>query len=442
MCSIVLNPRALVRTRKDAVLTSAADAQAHAGLVPARPQELPARRVMIVDDSRVQRRILSSQLTRAGYQVTEAASVEEALGLCADSVPDIVISDWVMPGLSGLDFCKALRSQTHDSYVYFILLTSKTDSAEIAHGLVGGADDFLTKPVTGDELRARLFAGERIIRMERELTDKNRLLTRTLDELRAIGDLVNRDLMEARKLQQSLVRERFRQFGRAQVSLMLRPSGHIGGDLVGFFTIDATRFGVYALDVSGHGITSALMTARLAGYLSGSSPEQNIALLPGEGGAFEGRTPEDIALRLNRILVRELGTESYFTMAYAEVDTATGLVRLVQAGHPHPVVMRADGQISYIGDGGLPIGLFTDASYRRFQTRLEPGDRLLLVSDGVTELEDASGAQLGEAGLTALLGRLRPLAGPPFLDGMLGHLEHRSASDFDDDISAALIEMT
>ena len=195
--------------------------------------------------------------------------------------PDIVISDWVMPGLSGLDFCQALRAQKHENYIYFILLTSKTESAEIAHGLDGGADDFLTKPVTGDELRARISAGERIIRMEREVTEKNRLLTETLTELRAINEAVNRDLTEARKLQQSLVRDRFRDFGRAQVSLMLRPSGHIGGDLVGFFAIDTARFGVYSLDVSGHGITSALMTARLAGYLSGGSPEQNIALVPG-----------------------------------------------------------------------------------------------------------------------------------------------------------------
>ena len=149
----------------------------------------------------------------------------------------------------------------------------------MARGLDIGADDFLTKPVNGDELRARIAAGERILRMQRELTEKNRLLSVTLDELQGVYDSVNRDLLEARKLQQSLVRERHRNFGNAEVSLLLRPSGHVGGDLVGFFPINSRRVGFFSIDVSGHGITSALMTARLAGYLSGNSPDQNIALM-------------------------------------------------------------------------------------------------------------------------------------------------------------------
>ena len=119
------------------------------------------RRVMVVDDSRVQRRILSSQLARAGYEVIEAESAEEALEKIDSVLPDLVISDWMMTGMTGLDFCHRLREIGHENYIYFILLTSKNETAEIARGLDGGADDFLTKPVSGDELRARIKAGER-----------------------------------------------------------------------------------------------------------------------------------------------------------------------------------------------------------------------------------------------------------------------------------------
>lgn len=408
--------------------------------VAAAPPLPPVRRVMVVDDSRVQRKILTSQLTRAGYQVTEAASVEEALPACAADAPDIVISDWVMPGMNGLEFCRALRAQHHANYIYFILLTSKAESAEVASGLDGGADDFLTKPVTGDELRARIAAGGRIIHMERELTDKNRLLTDALTELRRIHEAMNRDLMEARKLQQSLVRERFRRFGPSEVTLLLRPSGHIGGDLVGFFPIGTDRVGVYSLDVSGHGITSALMTARLAGYLSGGTPEQNIALLPAADG-FQGRDPAEIAAHLNRIVLEEMGTESYFTLVYAELDTGTGAVRLVQAGHPHPVVQRAGGELEMLGAGGLPVGLFPEATYRTVETRLARGDRLLLVSDGVTEIEVPGRGQLAEAGLAELLGALHGQSGPDFMEGLIAGLSQYAGAEFDDDVSGALVEM-
>ncbi|MEO5614655.1 MAG: response regulator, partial [Cypionkella sp.] len=96
------------------------------------------------------------QLSRWGYQVTEAASGDEALALCLLQDFDIVLSDWMMPGMTGLEFCKAFRALPREGYGYFILLTSKSEKAEIADGLENGADDFLTKPVSADELRARL----------------------------------------------------------------------------------------------------------------------------------------------------------------------------------------------------------------------------------------------------------------------------------------------
>lgn len=398
------------------------------------------RLVMVVDDSRVQRRILSSQLARAGYAVLEAASAEAALDLLRDRRPDLIISDWMMNGMTGLDLCRNLRALNRSSYTYFILLTSKNETAEIARGLDVGADDFLTKPVSGDELRARIAAGQRILRMERELQDKNRLLTATLGELQGLYDSIDRDLTEARQLQQSLVRERQRNFGTAEVNLLLRPSGHVGGDLVGFFPINARRVGFFAIDVSGHGITSALMTARLAGYLSGNSPEQNIALALTEFGIYDGRPPAELAAALNAVVLKEMQTETYFTLAYADVDLISGRVALVQAGHPHPAVIRADGRIDYLGAGGMPVGLIDGATYDGIETFLAPGDRLFLMSDGITEAADASGAQLGQEGLSDLIGRCTHLRGAAFLDGLCQQLNDYTGGDFGDDVSGVYFE--
>ncbi|MFC6582425.1 response regulator [Sulfitobacter aestuariivivens] len=247
--------------------------------------------VLVVDDSRFQRRILSASLKGLGYDVTEAASGSEAMAISRRRLPDIVLSDWMMPGMSGLEFCRAFRDLFEDQYAYFIILTSKSDKKEIAQGLDIGADDFLTKPVNGHELRARINAGKRVLRMQRQLTRTNALMRDTVEELQYLYDALDRDLLEAKKLQQSLLRDRHRIFDTGELSLLLRSSGHVGGDLVGYFPAGDGKLGLFAIDVSGHGISSALMTARLAGYLSSTAPDQNVALRRLENGTFAPRPP-------------------------------------------------------------------------------------------------------------------------------------------------------
>ncbi|MGR3662033.1 MAG: PP2C family protein-serine/threonine phosphatase [Paracoccaceae bacterium] len=399
------------------------------------------KRVLVVDDSRAQRRILSVYLARWGYAVLEAASGAEALELCKTNEIDLIVSDWMMPGMTGLELCQAFRAQQRDHYGYFILLTSKSEKEDVAHGLDVGADDFLTKPVAANEFLARIRAGERILRMERELTEQNRLVSETLAEISALYDSLDRDLAEARNLQQSLVRERFRDFGAARVSLLLRPSGHVGGDLVGFFPITPDQIGTFAVDVSGHGVASALMTARLAAYLSGSSPDQNLALTRSDDGALLPRSPAKVAAHLNRLGLEDIETELYFTMMMGHFNMKTGIVTLSQCGHPNAVVQRADGSVEYCGDGGMPIGLIEDASWEDFTIQLHAGDRLLLLSDGITECPDPNDNMLEEDGLTRLLKRNARLQGNTFFETLIWDLTaYAGDKNFPDDVSAVLLE--
>jgi sigma-B regulation protein RsbU (phosphoserine phosphatase) len=406
----------------------------------ARPPD-PPDRVLVIDDSRAQRRMLATLLSRWGHEVVECGSAEEALEIACDPAIGLVISDWMMPGMTGPEFCRRLRAQRRQGYAYVILLTSKTADSALAEGLEAGADDFLTKPVRPPELRARLIAGARIVAMQRDLIDKNRIASVALAELRTLYDALDRDLEEARRLQRSQMQERFRRFGPVDVSLWLKASGHIGGDMVGSFPVEDRTVGVFGLDVSGHGVAAAMVAARVAGILSAATPDQNIALTRRRDGSLCPLSPLIAAARLNQMILNEMRSDRYFTLGLGFLDIGSGRMRMVQAGHPHPLVLRRDGRVDFVGAGGLPIGLIEGARYDGFDVDFAPGDRMLLYSDGLVECPDPQGRPLDTAGLAELALSARHLGGPRFLSALeAGLARHAGTDSFPDDASAVLIE--
>jgi len=397
--------------------------------------------VLVVDDSRAQRHLLASLLRKWGHDVITCADARDALQHAQDPNVGLIIRDWMMPGMTGPEFCRHLRRSRREGYAYVILLTSKTESGALAEGLDAGADDFLTKPVRAPELRARLNAGARIVAMHREVTEKNHLLSAALDELKHLYTALDQDLEEARRLQQSLLQDRYRSCGNVAVSLWLRASGHVGGDMVGSFPVSEQVIGVFSIDVSGHGVASAIIAARLAGLLSAASPDQNIALERQADGTHMPLPPDEVARRLNHMILEEIQSDRYFTMCLAFLNRETGEMQLVQAGHPHPLLLRADGEVERVGQGGLPIGLLAEADFVETRLRLRPGDRMLLYSDGLTECPDANGAQLDEQGLTRLILANAASRGADFLPGLERDLmAHSSLECLPDDASALWLE--
>ncbi|MEM7722572.1 MAG: fused response regulator/phosphatase [Pseudomonadota bacterium] len=403
---------------------------------------VPVRqRVLVLDDSRAQRSLMSSFLRKWGHDVIASADPFEALEIAKSRDIDLILSDWMMPGMTGPEFCRQLRAARQESYVYVILLTSKTDNAALAEALEAGADDFLNKPFAPPELRARLNAGARIVAMQRESVEKNHLLTAALDEIQNLYSALDQDLDEARRLQQSLLQDRFRNFRNVDISLWLQASGHVGGDMVGFFPVSDSVIGAFSLDVSGHGVASAMIAARVAGILSDASPDQNISLMRRDDGSLAALPPDMAASRLNSMILKEMRTDRYFTLCLCFLNRKTGIVRLVQAGHPHPMIQRADGSVELVGEGGLPIGLLAEAEFKTTEVRLWPGDRMLLYSDGLTECPAPSGEALDEEGLEHLMQVNRRKSGQVFMAALAeGVIDFAGTDSLPDDASALMID--
>lgn len=136
--------------------------------------------ILIVDDDQLLRRILETSLKAAGYEVVAAENGKEALELFKKKYYPIVMTDWIMPEMDGLDLCRAIRAEEAERYTYIILLTSLDSKNDIIAGLEAGADEYLVKPINQAELKTRLKTARRILELESNLQ-------KSLEEIRGLA---------------------------------------------------------------------------------------------------------------------------------------------------------------------------------------------------------------------------------------------------------------
>jgi len=159
-------------------------------------------KILVADDDAVSRRVLQAMLAKWGYEVVAAADGAEAWQVLQGSdAPQLAILDWMMPNMDGPDVCKQVRGHPEIPYVYILLLTGRTLERDLIEGLEAGADDYLTKPFSTQELKVRLFSGKRILDFQAQL-----IAAREELRLLAIRDPLT-GLFNRRYMEESLERE-------------------------------------------------------------------------------------------------------------------------------------------------------------------------------------------------------------------------------------------
>ncbi len=123
-------------------------------------------KVLVVDDEHVSLTTLKIFVTKLGYNVLSASDGKEAYKLWREESPEIVITDWEMPEMSGIELCSKIRNEIGETYTYIIVVTGRDNTKDVVKGMEAGADDYITKPFNKDELNVRIRAGERILRLQ------------------------------------------------------------------------------------------------------------------------------------------------------------------------------------------------------------------------------------------------------------------------------------
>ncbi|GAB4462665.1 MAG: SpoIIE family protein phosphatase [Elainellaceae cyanobacterium] len=371
--------------------------------------------ILIIDDDLIIQTVLKKALQSQGYEVAIANDGETGLALAEKLRPALIVSDWVMPGLDGLEVCRRVKANPDLSTTFFILLTAQSAVEDRIQGLDTGADDFLAKPIEINELQARVRAGLRLHQLSEDLQTQKRLL--------------EKELSEAASYVRSLLPVSLK--GDIEIDSRFIPSSQLGGDCFDYFWLDPDYLAIYLLDVSGHGLGAALPSITMLNLLrSQSLPNVNFY------------QPHGVLRALNEAFQMDSQHDKYFTIWYGVYNKIKRQLTYACAGHPPAVLMPGRlltqpdklSEISLLGMRRVPIGMMPDTIFESDRCTIPPGSLLYIFSDGIYDLP--STADQPTWGLHPFINMLSDCADTPNLDFLLQSVRSQGGvSNFSDDLS-------
>lgn len=369
--------------------------------------------ILIIDDDPAIQILLKRTLVNQGYQVTLTSDGVEGLAKAKEIRPAMVICDWLMPRLNGLEVCREIKAIPELSTTFFILLTSLGSVADRVKGLDAGADDFLCKPIEMYELKARVRSGLRLHQLSQDLQLQKQLL--------------EAELAEAAEYVSSLLPEPLSE-DHIHVDARFIPSSELGGDSFDYFWLDGQNLAMYLLDVSGHGLKAALPSISVLNLLRSRSLTQ-----------VNYHQPSQVLAGLNQVFQMNQRNDKYFTIWYGVYNIKTRQLLYSSGGHP-PAILLTNLQPHFIQEqrlktSGFPVGMFPEAIYHNSSCVIEPNSTLYIFSDGIYEVGGYTQKLLGLEQFLQLLHKYEQLPSPD-LDQLLTMIKQQHQHPhFDDDLS-------
>jgi sigma-B regulation protein RsbU (phosphoserine phosphatase) len=376
--------------------------------------------VLLVDDQAMigeaVRRMLAAEADVDFHYCGEAtAALERASGV----QPTVVLLDLVMPDLDGLTLLKFMRAHAATKDVPVIVLSSKEDAQTKAEAFALGANDYIVKLPDPVELLARIrhHSNGFIARMER---------AEAYEALAASQKALARELAQAAAYVRSLLPPPMT--GAVQTDWRFIPSVQLGGDAFGYHWLDEHRLAVFLLDVSGHGVKSALLSMTAMNAV-------RTRTLPG----VDFLDPAQVLGGLNEAFQMDQYEGMYFTIWYGVFDRRSRRLVFGSAGHPPGLlVSRRSGEIGVeqLGEPGFFIGMLPGVGFDTREIEVPPWSNLFLFSDGAYELTQPDGSMWTLEAFAEVVRGTDPAAGLTPLDEVEAVIRRvRGTDQFEDDVS-------
>jgi sigma-B regulation protein RsbU (phosphoserine phosphatase) len=373
--------------------------------------------ILVIDDDPVIRLVLKKALQEQDCDVVVACDGDSGVDKASQCKPALIICDWMMPGMDGLEVCRQIKSNPTLSTTFFILLTSRTEVEDRVKGLDTGADDFLTKPIEINELRARVRAGLRLYQLNQDLQTQKQLLEAELHEA---ADYV-RSILPPPLL------------GSVSIDSRFIPSHQLGGDCFDYYWLDPDYLVIYLLDVSGHGLGAALPSISILNLLrSQSLPDVSFY------------QPHSVLKALNEAFQMNHQNDKYFTIWYGIYNRVKRQLMYASAGHPPAILITphdTDKLVEPLRTPNLPVGMMTDVTYSSNWHFVPEGSILYVFSDGAYEINHQTYDTPSTWGLEAFVDILTHQPDSSNLDYLLKDIyKSRGVETLDDDLSLLRIK--
>lgn len=368
-------------------------------------------KILIIDDDLAVQILLTRMLERQGYKVVVATNGEEGIVKAVASCPALIICDWIMPGLNGLEVCQRIKADPQLSTTFFILLTSLDSVADRVKGLDAGADDFITKPIEHNELQARVRAGLRLHQLSRDLQTQKQIL--------------EAELAEAAEYVRSLLPPPMTH--PLGINFQFIPSRQLGGDCFDYYWLDADYLAIYLLDTAGHGLRATLPSISVLNLL--------------RSRALKGLNyyqPSDVLQALNNTFQMSYQNDKYFTIWYGVYNKVKRQLIYASAGHPPAVLLSGNStsiKVKTLRTPGVPVGMFPQVKYVDDFCNIEESSSLYIFSDGAYEITQSDGSLWTLDGFIQMLATSQQRFGGK-LDEILNYIISLNSKEvFDDDLS-------